>query len=81
MRFENTNTAKITSLEGKIQILKDWFFSLPQDTSLEDLNTAHYPAPWQSNIKVTPEEIKTAIQSSKSDKAPEINRISSRFLK
>ena len=61
MRSGNTNTVKITSFEGKIQILKDQFFSPPQDASLEDLNTAHYPACWQSNTKVTSEEIETAI--------------------
>lgn len=81
MRSGNMSTAKVTSFEGKIQILKERFFPPPQNASLEDMSTAHYPAPWQSSTKVTPEEIETAIRRPKSDKAPGVNGIPSRFLK
>lgn len=68
MRRERTSAAKITSFEDKTQILKERFFPPPKEASLEDIDLAHYPTPWQSNIKITPEEIKAAIQRLKPNK-------------
>ena len=48
---------------------------------MENINIAHYPTSWQSSTKITPEEVKIAIQHPKSDKALGVNGIPSRFLK
>ena len=81
IRSGSTSTVKATSFEGKIQILKKHFFPFFQKASLKNLNTAYYSTFWQSIIKITPKEVKTAIQCFKPDKAPKVDEILSRFLK
>lgn len=54
------------------------FFPPFQTADLDDMAGVKHPIPLPSPMDMTPEEVESAIQRSKLDKAPGINRITNR---